>query len=112
MSGLLRKSVLETKPTSVRRATRNNAFNEQMWDKLILQPQCFGQTLPVVEKAKDILKEGEKTIHTQMKNIKIADRSEHGWAIVAEYKEDELADNSDDEKRLFWSGVRAGRKLK
>ena len=42
----------------------------------------------------------------------IADRSEHGWATVAEYEEDELADNSDDEKRLFRAEVRAGRKLK
>ena len=30
--------------------------------------------------------------------IKIADRSGHGWAAVKEYKEDELAENSDDEK--------------
>ena len=41
----------------------------------------------------------------------IADRSEHGWATVAEYKEDEL-DNSDDEKRLFRAEVKAGRKIK
>ena len=29
--------------------------------------------------------------------IRIADRSKHGWATVEEY---ELADNSDDEKKL------------
>ena len=39
----------------------------------------------------------------------IADRSEHGWATVAEYEEDELADNFDDEKRLFRAEVRVGR---
>ena len=31
---------------------------------------------------------------------------------MAEYKEDELADNSDDEKHLFRAKVRAGRKIK
>jgi len=30
--------------------------------------------------------------------IKIADRSGHGWAAVKEYKEDKLAENSNDEK--------------
>ena len=46
------------------------------------------------------------------KHIKIADRSEYGWATVAEYEEDELADNSDDEKRLFRAEGSAGRKQK
>ena len=32
--------------------------------------------------------------------MRIADRSEYGWATVAEY-EDELADGSDDEKRFY-----------
>ena len=43
--------------------------------------------------------------------IRMEDRSEHGWATVEEYLEDEFAENSDDEKRMqkveFW----AGRKL-
>ena len=42
----------------------------------------------------------------------MADRSEHGWATVKEYLEDELADNSDDEKRMQKAEFRAGRKLK
>ena len=45
-------------------------------------------------------------------NILIADRSECGWPTVAEYEDEELADNSDDEKCLFRAEVRAGRKLK
>ena len=39
--------------------------------------------------------------------IRIADRSEFGWVTVEEYEEDELADNSDDEKRLFRAEQRA-----
>ena len=63
---------------------------------------------PAVEKAHTCFQEGEKLINLRQKNILIADRSEHGWAMVAEYEED----NSDDEKRLFRAEVRAGRKIK
>ena len=34
------------------------------------------------------------------KAIRLADRSELGWAVVNEYGEDELAEDSDDEKRI------------
>ena len=35
-----------------------------------------------------------------IKLIRMTDRSEHGWATVEEYLEDELAENSDNEKRM------------
>ena len=38
---------------------------------------------------------------SRQKAIRIADRSEYGWATVEEYEEDELAANSNDGKRLF-----------
>ena len=44
--------------------------------------------------------------------IKIADRSEYGWATVDEYIEDELASDSDNEKRLFRAENRARRRVK
>ena len=47
-----------------------------------------------------------------IKLIRITDRSEHGWATVEEYLEDELAENSDNEKRMQKAKYRAGRKLK
>ena len=34
------------------------------------------------------------------KVIRLADRSELGWGVVTKYGEDELADDSDDEKRI------------
>ena len=37
---------------------------------------------------------------------------EYGWNTVAEYEEDELADGSEDEKRLYKTELRAGRKVK
>ena len=47
-----------------------------------------------------------------MHGRKISDRSEHGWATVAWYEEDELADNSNDKKILFQTEMRAGKRLK
>ena len=87
-------------------------FNEQVRDKVESAVAALELPSPAVEKARTLLKEGEKLIDARQKNIKIADRSEHGWATVQEYEEDELADNSDDEKRLFRAETRAGRKLK
>ena len=44
-----------------------------------------------------------------MKIIKVADRSEFGWTTVKEHEEDDLASDSDDERRLFRSEKRAER---
>ena len=46
------------------------------------------------------LKEGEALLAHRLRLIKIADRSEHGWNMIAAYENDELALDSDDEKRL------------
>ena len=39
-------------------------------------------------------------IHKRQKLIKIADRYKDGWQVVEEYESDELASNSEDEKKL------------
>ena len=39
-------------------------------------------------------------ISERQKLIKIADRSEYGWGVVAEHQEDELASGSDDQRKL------------
>ena len=67
---------------------------------------------PAVEKAKTLLEEGAKLVSEKQKLIRTADMSEHGWATIEEYLEDELAENSDDEKRMQKAEYRAGRKLK
>ena len=63
-----------------------------------------------VERAKAVLEEGRKLLTERQKLIKIADRSEFGWSVVAEYTADELADNSDDEKRIEKAEKTAERK--
>ena len=65
---------------------------------------------PAVEKAKKELQEGEELCVSRQKLIRIVDRSEHGWITVNEY--DELASNSDDEKRIYRAELRAAKKVK
>ena len=50
-------------------------------------------------------------ISRRQKLIKFADRSEVGWAVVDEYVDDDLADDSEDEKRMEWAVTMADREL-
>ena len=54
-----------------------------------------------LEKLKAKLHQGSQAIAARQKRIKVADRSDYGWAVVETYDSDELAENSEDEKRLF-----------
>ena len=48
----------------------------------------------------------------RQKVIKLADQSELGWRLVAEYESNPVASDSDDEKRIFKAEARASRKIK
>ena len=61
-------------------------------------------------KVQDALKEATDHLAERQKLIKIADRSANGWGVVAEYTADELAADSDDEKRLEKAEKAAERK--
>ena len=63
-------------------------------------------------KAKTAIEEGAALVTKRIKVIKIADKSQYSWATVQEYLSDELASNSEDEKRLFRSEKRAKKKVK
>ena len=91
---------------------RQHQFNEKVKDKLEAATRCLSSTPAAIEKAKEALQKGEQLIMARQKLIRIADRSEFGWTTVSEYEEDELADRSDDEKRLYKAELRAGRKIK
>ena len=56
------------------------------------------------EKVKTSLEEGETLISERQKHILLADKSDYGWD---EYKKHSLADDSDDEKRIFKAESRA-----
>ena len=53
---------------------------------------------------------GEALLVNRQKMIKLADRSELGWSVVEEYEADELADNSEDEKKIARAEKEAERK--
>ena len=86
--------------------------NEEVRMKFLDVCSALSEPPPAVEKAKSLLEEGEKLIVEWQKHIRITDRSDNGWATVEEHVEDELADNSDDKKRLSRADARAGKKLK
>ena len=65
---------------------------------------------PAVQRAKTALQQGSTLLSERQKLIKIADRSANGWGVVVEYTADELADDSDDEKRLEKAEKAAERK--
>ena len=110
---LVKKLKLEKAPT-FRKKGHEKQFrhNEEVRLKFSEARSALDERPAAVEKAKQLLEEGEKIINERQKHIRIADRSDNGWATVEEYVEDELAENEDDEKRLLRADARAGRKLK
>ncbi|XP_060077420.1 uncharacterized protein LOC132556974 [Ylistrum balloti] len=60
--------------------------------------------------AADKITEGMNILKYRQKLIRLADSSETGWKIVAEYEANELAEDSDDEKQR--AEIRAQRKVK
>ena len=69
-------------------------FNATVMDKREEAIAGLQQTPPAVEKAKT---RGRymTSLKTRQKHIRIADRSEYGWAAVEEYVKDELADGEE-----------------
>ena len=55
---------------------------------------------PNIVKAKEELAEGMSLLHNRQKLIKLADKSEFGWATVQEYIDDELADDEADASKI------------
>ena len=108
---LVKRMKLEKPPTFKKKSHEvQYRFNEDLASKFATVSSALKEAPPAIGKAATAIEEGEKLIAERNKLIRIADRSEYGWATVAEYEEDELADDSDDEKKLFKAEARAGRK--
>ena len=58
------------------------------------------------------LKTACKSVEKRVKLIRLADKSEHGWNTVYEYLSDDLASDSDDQKRIKRAENEAGKKRK
>ena len=65
-----------------------------------------------IDTAKERITEGMELLRNRQKLIKLADSSEAGWRVVAEYTANPLADDSEDEKRIYKAQSRAESKIK
>ncbi|CAB3981410.1 Hypothetical predicted protein [Paramuricea clavata] len=63
-----------------------------------------------VEGALVKLETAQQSLHLRQKKIKLADKSDAGWLAVKEYKAEDLASDSDDEKRIKKAQASAVRK--
>ncbi|PFX14906.1 hypothetical protein AWC38_SpisGene20904 [Stylophora pistillata] len=84
--------------------------NTQVFNHVQSASSFLQSTPPQVEKALEELEEGEKKLAHRNKPILIADSSKEDWEVVDEYEHRDLADNSDDDKRIRQAEARAYQK--
>lgn len=65
-----------------------------------------------VEKIKQALDKGMELLQERQKLILLADKSQYGWKTVLEYKHHDLADDEEDEKKIYRAESRAARSTK
>ena len=65
-----------------------------------MQPTSVAEK-KALENLKTELQEGSQEITAHQKRIKVADRSDFGWAVVEAYDGNELVEDSADERRLL-----------
>ena len=66
----------------------------------------------IVQRTTQHLDKGTKALAVCQKHIRIAGRSDLGWAVVEAYLDDELASNSDNESKLFKASQEAQQMVK
>ena len=91
-------------------------FNDKVVDKVAAAAAAIGKvdttsssSKALLDRAAKELQEGTALLVHRQKVIKLADRSEAGWAVVEEYEGDDLANDSDDERRMEKEGWRKPR---
>ncbi|XP_060589346.1 uncharacterized protein LOC132744604 [Ruditapes philippinarum] len=65
-----------------------------------------------IDRARVSVIEAKDLIKRRQKLIQLADGSELGWRLVAEYESNPIASGSEDEKRIYKAEARANRKAK
>ena len=80
-------------------------FNSKLTDVLDeAKSSCSTQNL---DKVKDSLEKGDNLLAERQKHILLADKSDYGWMVIQEYKKNDLADDSDDERKIIRAETRA-----
>ena len=64
------------------------------------------------DEVKRLANEGKEKIRRRQKLVKLADRNKDGWLVVQEYESDDLASNSEDEKKIKKAKSAAEKKRK
>ena len=92
--------------------------NQQVTDRLAVVASCLDRVEAIgtsgkeqLERARKEVVEGMSFLARRQKLIKLADRSESGWAVIEDYDADALADNSEDERKIEKAEKAAERKL-
>ena len=65
-----------------------------------------------LEAPKSAIDQGISLVKERQKLILLADKSQYGWKTVQEYLKHELAEDSDDEKKIYRAESRAARNSK
>ena len=106
----LKSAVTPTQKFKKKSNEKQFEVNTQVLDHVQSASSLLQSTPPQVEKALEELKEGEKKLAHRNKLILIADSAEDGWEVVNEYERRDLADDSDDDKRIRQAETRAFQK--
>lgn len=92
----------QLKATTLKKPGNQNQFSfcEQIEKKLKQVENSFERVTEQkeLEDARKYLEEGKKLVLKRKKLIKLADRED--WSVVTEYMSDNMASNSEDEKRI------------
>ena len=106
-SSKIDKEVVQLKYKGNQKQYELNAELDSITESLETESERGEPNLPLIKKYSQ---EARELIRKRQKLIKIADKSKDGWQVVAEYESDELASDSEDEKRLKKARETASRK--
>ena len=73
-------------------------FNAELQEHIEISSGLLKQA--DISGALEKLETAQRSTHNHQKKIKLADNSEAGWLAVTQYKAEDLASNSEDEKRI------------